>query len=77
VGDECLIRWLHVTCQRQPQVLAATLGGSQSTAGQPVRKIGGSGQVAAHRPGVENVDRDHLPTRDEGGQSTPDGLDLR
>ena len=62
--------------QRQPQVLAAALGGKQRPALEQRAEVVGAGLVPAHRPGVRDLDPLDHPARDAALEAAAHDLDL-
>ncbi|GAB3871983.1 hypothetical protein GCM10027610_136640 [Dactylosporangium cerinum] len=62
--------------EREPQVLAAALDGTDEPAGEDVGEVDGAGQVAADRPRVQHLDGRDAPAGDPFVESAADGLDL-
>jgi hypothetical protein len=61
---------------RQPQVLAAAMGGGEGAAGERADEVLGALEVAAHRPRVVHLDGGDGAAGDPAVQAAPDDLDL-
>src|SRR5690606_34986504 len=62
--------------QRQPEVLAAPADGLYPATGEPGHQVGGAGDVAAHRAGMEGLDGGERAAVDPAVEALPDDLDL-